>query len=109
MDPTPGSLEVFLRDPGLLIQATTASVDSVEEGIWIKADPVPGCILCNIGDSECASNWKCCCYPEGLTCLDSVGDMDERDVQEYDSQSRSYRDSIPVRIAAIHFSLRYLH
>lgn len=26
--------------------------ESEDEGIWINADPVPGCIVCNIGESE---------------------------------------------------------
>jgi isopenicillin N synthase-like dioxygenase len=23
-----------------------------EEGIWITADPIPGCVVCNIGESK---------------------------------------------------------
>ncbi|KAJ3526073.1 hypothetical protein NM688_g8305 [Phlebia brevispora] len=51
-DPTKGALEVFLREPGLVIQATPGLPpgETVEEGTWIKADPIPGCVVCNIGD-----------------------------------------------------------
>lgn len=53
-DPTPGALEVFLREPGLLVQETLGLPpgEVVERGAWIKADPIPGCVVCNIGDSE---------------------------------------------------------
>lgn len=23
------------------------------KGVWINADPIPGCVVCNIGESEC--------------------------------------------------------
>ncbi len=23
-----------------------------EDGVWISADPIPGCVVCNIGESE---------------------------------------------------------
>ena len=29
----------------------TAQTVSVKEGVWINADPLPGCIVCNIGES----------------------------------------------------------
>ncbi|KAI0761969.1 hypothetical protein BD413DRAFT_586803, partial [Trametes elegans] len=40
-DPTPGALQVYLNQPGLL---------GVEDGTWINADPIPGCVVCNIGE-----------------------------------------------------------
>ncbi|KAF8630836.1 hypothetical protein AX17_005195 [Amanita inopinata Kibby_2008] len=51
-DPTPSALQVFLKRSG------TQSVDTSglppeqgdEEGIWINADPIPGCVVCNIGE-----------------------------------------------------------
>ncbi|KAI0785258.1 Clavaminate synthase-like protein [Abortiporus biennis] len=51
-DPTPGALQVFLRDPGLLVDTDfeAPAEEAVEEGVWINADPIPGCIVCNIGE-----------------------------------------------------------
>ncbi|TCD63681.1 hypothetical protein EIP91_005125 [Steccherinum ochraceum] len=51
-DPTPGALQVFLRQPGHLIRKDSGplSEDGVEAGTWINADPLPGCIVCNIGE-----------------------------------------------------------
>jgi hypothetical protein len=40
-DPTPSALQVFLRSPGSA------------KGVWINADPIPGCVVCNIGESKC--------------------------------------------------------
>ncbi|KAF9534471.1 Clavaminate synthase-like protein [Crepidotus variabilis] len=37
-DPTPNALQVFLDRGGS------------EKGTWINADPIPGCIVCNIGE-----------------------------------------------------------
>ncbi|EGN98401.1 hypothetical protein SERLA73DRAFT_56529 [Serpula lacrymans var. lacrymans S7.3] len=51
-DPTPSALQVFLRTPGV----TTVQQDDLplehggEEGIWINADPIPGCVVCNVGE-----------------------------------------------------------
>ncbi|KAF9242601.1 hypothetical protein BU15DRAFT_43907 [Melanogaster broomeanus] len=51
-DPTRSALQVFLRKHGHV----AASVDGLpdehggEEGVWINADPIPGCIVCNIGE-----------------------------------------------------------
>ncbi|KAF8133667.1 hypothetical protein EV363DRAFT_1430224 [Boletus edulis] len=39
-DPTKSALQVFLRKRG----------HGGEEGLWINADPIPGCIVCNIGE-----------------------------------------------------------
>ncbi|EKM79373.1 hypothetical protein AGABI1DRAFT_39707 [Agaricus bisporus var. burnettii JB137-S8] len=50
-DPTPNALQVFLNRPG--VKSPEASDLPAEqgaaEGIWIMADPIPGCIVCNIG------------------------------------------------------------
>lgn len=27
-------------------------IKAVEQGVWINADPIPGCIVCNIGESK---------------------------------------------------------
>ena len=47
---------MFLRQPGLVVKATSDipnSGEAAEAGTWIKADPIPGCVVCNIGDSQC--------------------------------------------------------
>ncbi|KAH9854658.1 Clavaminate synthase-like protein [Lenzites betulinus] len=52
-DPTPGALQVFLTQPGLLVEKTGSlpPEQEVEEGgQWINADPIPGCVVCNIGE-----------------------------------------------------------
>lgn len=53
-DPTPNALQVFLPRPG--IKQTDSSglpaEEGAEEGIWITADPIPGYVVCNIGESE---------------------------------------------------------
>ncbi|KNZ81268.1 putative iron/ascorbate oxidoreductase [Termitomyces sp. J132] len=51
-DPTPSALQVFssrpramaLADPSLAVQLGS------EKGVWINADPIPGCVVCNIGE-----------------------------------------------------------
>ena len=52
-DPTPSALQVFLRRSGETssIQSGLPAEQGAEEGIWINADPVPGCVVCNIGES----------------------------------------------------------
>ncbi|KAF5338932.1 hypothetical protein D9611_008716 [Ephemerocybe angulata] len=51
-DPTKSALQVFLRQPGA--QETDSlglpREQGEEEGIWINADPIPGCVVCNIGE-----------------------------------------------------------
>jgi len=55
-DPTPNALQVFIprRDSGSITQgAITGDLPSEqghEEGVWITADPIPGCVVCNIGE-----------------------------------------------------------
>ncbi|THH27988.1 hypothetical protein EUX98_g6201 [Antrodiella citrinella] len=54
-DPTPGALQVWFRQPGYLVKSDAnfpeaVGEDGVEEGTWINADPLPGCIVCNIGE-----------------------------------------------------------
>ncbi|KAF7314266.1 Clavaminate synthase-like protein [Mycena kentingensis (nom. inval.)] len=50
-DPTPNALQVFLQQPG---ESTDTSGLPAEQGsaqgIWINADPIPGCVVCNIGE-----------------------------------------------------------
>ncbi len=33
-------------------------IKSAEQGVWINADPIPGCIVCNIGESEFMFGFK---------------------------------------------------
>ncbi|KAF9013417.1 hypothetical protein BDQ17DRAFT_1231904 [Cyathus striatus] len=52
-DPTPSALQVFLRKPGLVQQSDVSGLPDEQggdEGVWINADPIPGCIVCNIGE-----------------------------------------------------------
>jgi len=53
-DPTPNALQVFLKRPHMA-QADTSGLppeQGSKEGIWITADPIPGCVVCNIGKSK---------------------------------------------------------
>ena len=45
---------MFLQDAGHVVQTKPDVMppEAVEEGVWIKADPIPGCIVCNIGESQ---------------------------------------------------------
>ncbi|KAF9454785.1 Clavaminate synthase-like protein [Macrolepiota fuliginosa MF-IS2] len=50
-DPTPNALQVFLPRPGTIqADASGLPAEGGEEGIWITADPIPGCVVCNIGE-----------------------------------------------------------
>ncbi|KAF8073601.1 hypothetical protein FPV67DRAFT_1620840 [Lyophyllum atratum] len=51
-DPTPSALQVFSSRPGAVALADPHSVVKVgsETGVWINADPIPGCVVCNIGE-----------------------------------------------------------
>lgn len=52
-DPTPSALQVFSSRPGAVGLAATGIVteEGSEKGVWINADPIPGCVVCNIGES----------------------------------------------------------
>lgn len=50
-DPTRSALQVFLpRNRNAMGGDDNLQGESEDEGIWINADPVPGCIVCNIGE-----------------------------------------------------------
>ncbi|KAL0961069.1 hypothetical protein HGRIS_006053 [Hohenbuehelia grisea] len=54
-DPTPNALQVFLprRNNGAAKESITSGLpaeEGQEEGTWITADPIPGCVVCNIGE-----------------------------------------------------------
>jgi len=58
-DDTEGALQVFLSSsspafPTVKAQGitTTASLPREEggEGVWLNADPIPGCVVCNVGE-----------------------------------------------------------
>ncbi|KAG5652963.1 hypothetical protein H0H81_002861 [Sphagnurus paluster] len=53
-DPTPSALQVFSSRPGAIALADTSMATQVgsEKGVWINADPIPGCVVCNIGESK---------------------------------------------------------
>ncbi|KAJ7644122.1 hypothetical protein FB45DRAFT_896994 [Roridomyces roridus] len=53
-DPTPSALQVFLKD-GVVPSSAVSNLalpaeQGDEEGIWINADPIPNCVVCNIGE-----------------------------------------------------------
>jgi len=52
-DPTPDALQVFLPQPHVAAASVEAvpSAQGGEQGVWISADPRPGCVVCNIGTS----------------------------------------------------------
>jgi len=51
-DDTRGALQVFLPQQFLAVENPGGVIrqEGLEEGIWITADPIPGCIVCNIGE-----------------------------------------------------------
>ena len=55
-DPTPNALQVFSkRTTGAAHSADTSGLPvehGAEDGIWISADPIRGCVVCNIGESK---------------------------------------------------------
>lgn len=52
-DATRGALQVFLPQQFLAVENPGGVIreEGLEEGTWITADPIPGCIVCNIGES----------------------------------------------------------
>ncbi|CAG8681647.1 14258_t:CDS:2, partial [Acaulospora colombiana] len=69
-DPTPSALQVFLGpDTEVAKHAVDASLalppeQGDAEGIWINADPIPGAVVCNIG--EMWETWTCGLYRSTL-------------------------------------------
>ncbi|KAJ4482141.1 Clavaminate synthase-like protein [Lentinula aciculospora] len=52
-DPTLGALQVFLRRSSASPDLSGLPAEQGdEEGIWITADPISGCVVCNIGESD---------------------------------------------------------
>ena len=47
---------MFLQQPGLLVKTPNSyggtTDEAVEQGTWINADPIKGCLVCNIGESK---------------------------------------------------------
>lgn len=82
-DPTPSALQVFLRSPGEPVSISNGlpPEQGTEKGTWINADPIPGCVVCNIGESKC-SYFHNNIHPEETYPI-SVGDLVEWAVQEY--------------------------
>jgi hypothetical protein len=52
-DSTRGALQVFLPQQFLAVENPGAAIreEGLEEGTWITVEPIPGCIVCNIGES----------------------------------------------------------
>ena len=59
-DDTKGALQVFYQQPGALDRTLDSCGgipdEATEQGIWINADPVKGCLVCNVGESACSKN-----------------------------------------------------
>lgn len=53
-DPTRGALQVLSRRPGVIYSLPDERLpeSDAEDGLWINADPIPGCVVVNIGESE---------------------------------------------------------
>ncbi|EIW80964.1 Clavaminate synthase-like protein [Coniophora puteana RWD-64-598 SS2] len=51
-DPTKSALQVFVKQPGARPSQTNGlpTENGAEDGVWIDADPIPGCVVCNIGE-----------------------------------------------------------
>ena len=51
---------MFLQQPGLLVKSPVSyggtTDEAVEQGVWINADPIKGCVVCNIGESKYSEN-----------------------------------------------------
>lgn len=68
--------------------------EGTERGVWINADPLPGCVVCNIGESELFF-WilefvlVSSRVDKELNVGTSVGSLDEWIVQEYVASCRS--------------------
>jgi hypothetical protein len=54
-DPMPSALQVYSDRPGAVGLAASGvnGEEGSRKGVWINADPIPGCVVCNIGESEC--------------------------------------------------------
>ena len=59
--------------------------EGTERGVWINADPLPGCVVCNIGESEFfwAFELTLLKIERELIVDTSVGSLGEWIVQEY--------------------------
>jgi len=49
-DPTRGALQVLSRHSGVV--DSTHSLPGGDNGVWINADPMQGCVVVNIGESK---------------------------------------------------------
>ncbi|KAF8517425.1 hypothetical protein BU17DRAFT_49951 [Hysterangium stoloniferum] len=50
-DPTPSALQVYLhKKPPTPLTGAVPGPPDVIGGTWIDADPIPGCVVCNIGE-----------------------------------------------------------
>ena len=67
-DPTPNALQVFSKYATRSVDTTDLPVEhGAEDGVWISADPIRGCIVCNIGESKwCFENFSMAWIDMGL-------------------------------------------
>jgi hypothetical protein len=50
-DSTRGALQVLSRHSGV-VDSTNHSLPGGDNGVWINADPIQGCVVVNIGESK---------------------------------------------------------
>jgi hypothetical protein len=54
-DPTPSALQVFVKNPGEIMPKEPSDLpaeEGDEQGMWLNVNPIPGCVVCNIGESK---------------------------------------------------------
>jgi hypothetical protein len=89
-DPTPNALQVFSKriTGARSVEISGLPVEQgAEDGVWISADPIRGCIVCNIGESKCSRNLFDDEHRSTLLLDFSVGDLDQRSLS-FNSPSR---------------------
>ena len=76
-DPTRNALQVFLQRqfPAAENPSTVTLQGGVEEGTWVNVDPIPGAIVCNIGESQSVTESRLVSASNLL--YHSVGGLDE--------------------------------
>lgn len=56
-DATQDALQVYIPQAVAVTENNDTNIggapeETLEQGVWISADPIPGCLVCNIGESE---------------------------------------------------------
>jgi hypothetical protein len=97
-DRTRGALQVFLQQQFPAVENSGAVVgqEGIKEGVWITVDPIPGCIVCNVGESQ----WVIVHaeLQRLIAMCDSVGGLDEWHLQEHNSPRNTPRVKLSVSL-----------